>query len=624
LSRETLNITEFGGIISNYDDKDIPDNIASDSSNIDGNATEGKACGIKDKADHSSHLAAVGNNFAWVKDYNNKWNLIHTYITSYVGVVEDFYGTPATTASGYATTGYSIVPKNQEAYIGCSSFTMWFGRIGHTQFSVAAPTAFYPCDAAVPLHGSHTSGDFRVVSVTGVAGTMVFDTSLTYYYAITAVYDGYQESPIGDGYYAVASPAWTANFSSFDVLIECCDGQSSPTSINKRITSIKVYRKEKKIEKDFVYDASAWKLQVEYDVTSSSGWTNVGGNWQRTYSDTNVKTFGNTYEQETGLSSISVTHSISGYLLQQANDYLFVTRRPTNNESNMLYRSMPKRYSLFDTVLSNNNYIHLPTAPLAMQSFAGKLWVFDENRVYKVNPDTLAIESTTEGVGCFSQRSIVVTEYGMFWLDSRSAYWHDGTDIVPISEPIKDTSGSYDWHGFSKSYTIGDWAYTPIVQFHSESKYVLFIIPYGSTGLVNNIWAYNIFKKRWDKWASYNTIVTVANVGAFTGRDGEVYLNNGDTKVYKMFAGSRKSWTWTSKTFDFNDPSQNKRFYELEASATGTPTIEYSKDGASLVNNATTPLDNMNAKTLKVKLTGTTSVIADSLSVIFRRFWGKR
>jgi len=39
--RDRLPITDFGGIINRADAEDIPDNAASDSNNIDGDAPEG-------------------------------------------------------------------------------------------------------------------------------------------------------------------------------------------------------------------------------------------------------------------------------------------------------------------------------------------------------------------------------------------------------------------------------------------------------------------------------------------------------------------------------------------------------------------------------------------------------
>jgi hypothetical protein len=281
-------------------------------------------------------------------------------------------------------------------------------------------------------------------------------------------------------------------------------------------------------------------------------------------------------------------------------------------------------------------FIKLPIIPTAMVAYNGRVWIFDENTIVVVDPNGMAIEKVITGIGCLSQRGIIVNNYGMFWCDSKNAYWHDGTNLKPIADTIRaDITSTTLWHGFTYTYssTIAQ-DQRPIVVFSAIKNYVLFVFPV--TGSYANVWAYHVTKNRWDSWGTTTTgfsTVCAASFGMFNGKNGEVYLADGTSKLYDCLGGtSYRLWSWTSKTFDFNEAGQIKEFYWLRkvVSSGASITYTYQVDGGGIW--VTMSTDQFGAssypknKTIQLALTETGSGAStlDSMEIIYRIMKGAR
>ena len=221
-----------------------------------------------------------------------------------------------------------------------------------------------------------------------------------------------------------------------------------------------------------------------------------------------------------------------------------------------------------------------------MANFLGRLFVFDSNNIYKVNPHNLAIEDTFEGVGCLGKDSLIVTEYGMFFADSNGAYKHDGNSPIKISEPIQgggDTTVFGVGESIQPSDNINDLSWTnaisnrgaiPFVTFDSLSGNVLFIFKYNDNvkETISNvdyfhnknqhyIWSFNIARTRWDLWESDYDV----DLGApILNEGGEVMLPI-DNALYELQGGSsKKDYTWISKKINGDDDSTVKIFKKIK------------------------------------------------------------
>lgn len=634
--RKTLDITTFQyGIFSKSDAQDIPINSASDSDMIDGDRYDGKLGGWTTSSNYNA-LGFDCHNSAWIKRTDSKWDLIYN-TTAGIKIIKDFYGTPAASSVTTAYNAPSIVVQNLAAHIGVRSdstylalIPQWIGWITYGQFGGAAPSATelsnYNAELTQP---TNAAGNAYVSSVTKHAGTSIFDETKIYEYTTSHVYDGYQESPLNSTVVTYTPAGDNGDYVSIVVTI------ATISSLNDRVNAVKVYRREKDTTTG---NYTLWRKIATLDITGTTGTTERGeaftwgGTTTRTTTITDYLTYvGATYEEETGMPETLTSSMVYYQLATDINNYMFVAnawKTGIPDASRYLFRSKAYRYDMFDW---SNDYVVLPTIPLAMKSFSGRLFVWDENNTYIINPETLEKEEDIQGAGCLSMRSVTVTEYGMFWCDKKNAYHHDGSQLRVISEPIKSTDVTKDWHGFTYKYSTVPatlYSYTPITVFCSAKNIVMFIIPDSGVSYIN-IWAYNVVKKRWDKGENFEAAGNTS--GAVVGRQGEVYLGNGTNYIVKLFAtATSRTWTWYSQQMVLESAGQKKAYYHLIVDYTGTVgTIQYSIDNgsnwSSLTN--TTEIKDVSGnwekqKTLKVKLSGTG--IVNNIQVVYRRFIGAR
>ncbi len=624
---ERFPITDFNrGIISRGDAEDIPDNAASDSNNVDGDAPEGILMGIPASTTkaNSNNLAQASRLFAWIKTKDSKWNLVHcngTNASGYLNVMADFYATTPTEifgATDIASTATSMVEHGEEVRVanglasGIPTAPKWIGYCDWTHFG--GSTIGFQYDSTVLSRPAHTT-DF-VIDTVGSGTTGSFDVAKIYEYTLSAVYDGVQESPLGtvnttDGKGRLQGKTTTGAFTTITVTVTI----NGYAGINNRITAYKLYRRELDVSGT---PLGLYRLMQTFDVTSATAYTGV--NWGTVtttktvvYADTDSADSPDSYEGETGIAETLTSSDVYYSLNTDLNGFHFVAgcaKTGLPEASMMMFRSKQYRYDMFNWT---NDYLKLPTVPTALKAFGGKIWAFDENNMYRINPDGMYIEDTTAGIGCLSQRSITITDYVMFWCDYKNAYWHDGTQIVPIGDAIRgEISSTLDWTGFTKGYTVGLQGLTPIVVFHSPKNYILFIVP-DHTGVVSNVWAFQVQKKRWDCWRSFTQCgVSTTGFGAFSGKNGEVYVSTGVPTGYAgllvepLGAATWRSFYWTSKVLDFGQPFRLKRINEINTEKTSTTsapavTVSFDRSGSFASFSAITQ-----CKLLQLKITEAT------------------
>lgn len=657
MPQERFTIDNFDrGIIKRMDSGDIPYNAAIDSLNIDGDASDGELKGLPvavtktlgttpaSPSNLPSNLIS-GRLFEWIKTKDAKWNLVYAD-NGYLNIAKDFYGTAPDShfgATAVATTATSMVVHNEEVRVangvstGIPTIPQWVGYCDYGQFG-GSVLGWNSLSSVLFQVDPFAFGSDITISATAHSGTKVFDSAKIYYYTLTQVYDGLQESPIasrktGGG----ASNYYDASASDADYVAILI--QQTVATMPKRVTSIKLYRKE--VDKT-TGEESLWRLQKVFDTTKTVAYVDRAGSnqsWtgttdkQITYLDNNTDIL-DSYESQTDipetLASSDVYYSLNCHL----NNYHFVAncvKTGIPEAAFLMFRSKQYSYDMFDWTA---DYLKLPTIPTALKAFNGKIWAFDENNIYRINPDGLYIEDITSGIGCLSQRSITITDYGMFWCDYKNAYMYDGQQIIPIGDAVRsDITSTTDWTGYAKSYTIGVQDKCPIVVFHAPKNMVMFIVPYHdpSTGR-GRAWFYNVMKKRWDA-SSYLTECggTSTGYGAFSGRNGEVYIANGST-LEEVFGGTNKrAWNWTSGALGFDAPSLDKIFYRPimdSTTVTVTPVITYGKNRATPSSSLTTGEfisggSYEKGKLLQLKITESTGYnnVVYSLSIILRKLY---
>tara|TARA_Y100001963_G_C6781749_1_gene450317 strand:- start:2391 stop:3377 length:987 start_codon:yes stop_codon:yes gene_type:complete len=245
----------------------------------------------------------------------------------------------------------------------------------------------------------------------------------------------------------------------------------------------------------------------------------------------------------------------------------------------MIFRSKPGKYSIFDWV---NDFVTIKSKPTALVNFNGRLYVFDNNNIYRINQETLGIEDIFEGIGCLHKKSVLVTEYGMFFVDNNGIYLHDGSTPTKISEAItQGGSTNTDFYSsFGGDDNIKDLSFKSLVSqssfeppsmiFDSSTSSVLFIFKVITTKIVesNNvdvmryyIWSYNIPNTRWDLWE----LCENSSVGKpFLASDGEICIPIGGF-IYEFRGGSSyRDYTWVSKKITMEEDSIIKVFNKVK------------------------------------------------------------
>jgi hypothetical protein len=623
LSNELKTVEKFlVGLVSEPDSQDIPDDAYTAGSAIDPTG-DGKLIGLPTSSSKSTNGDA--NNFrlgTFIKRAGGQYDLIY-YEGSDICAMTDFYGTPGYSVVQSSASGTSFVPHNQEVYIG-STTPRWVGRTDYEQFGVNTYDGSLVAEnAEMPQPGS-ASGEFYISGVSGHAGTNAFTLGATYTYALSCVYDGLQESPLSS-VTATFTPAYV-DYDYATVTVKCNDGYSTLSAVNRRITGVKIYRKETLYNVEYsegfskignqVESTTQYKLLKKLDVANDSGyaygttaWSNDGTDYYVTFQDANDSIEG-AYYDETGMAETWTSFHANYTLNTYGNGYMFIggcsgTDLPIGDVSHMIIRSREERFSMFNYYDHN---VKLETIPKAMQFYNSTLFVFDDNNAYMIDPETLNVVHRFEGAGCPNQKAITVTNDRMFWSNKYNAYQYYGGQVEILTDRIR---GNWQTSASGTLMTVYD----------NRKNVVIF-----HTG--NDAYLWHLGRQRWD---FVDDFIVGTFTGGFSGRYGETYASDGSSMVDNFGGASTRAWTYTSKEFTFGTPSQDKEYYHLIVSSTGTVTVTYSINSGSSYRSLTSTTEIKDGSgnwekqpTLIVKLSGAAASSVDNYEIVLRRMRGVR
>ena len=387
-------------------------------------------------------------------------------------------------------------------------------------------------------------------------------------YTISYLYDGFQDSPLSAqtwvyrGTSADVTNGLDKDYEQITVTIKI--PKSNRLKISKRVTDIILWRRN-----NFYED---YRYVDQIDLSNlKQGLVDENDNYIVKIID--KKSF-ETYQNVTGISQTILETSLNYSISTQVNDYLFVTKafHPSlKDNQNFIFRSKPGKFSIFDW---SSDYIALPSNPIALASFAGKLYAFSNENMYKINPDQLFVESVLEGVGILNQNSVVVTDYGMFFCDANNMYHYDGSKAKPIGDTVIDNNSNPEWSiGYKKAIKKAlSKGFSPLVEFDARNKCVYFIVQGYSEGVSSYIktksraYCYSFETGRFD----YVEMPPVKT--SCIGKNGDIILADG-YQIWgnRLSTHKRKEWSWDSKVFDLGTLIQDKKFKSLKI--TGSPTL---------------------------------------------------
>lgn len=397
-----------------------------------------------------------------------------------------------------------------------------------------------------------------------------FLTSSTYYYKISLLYDGYQESPLSSFSFNY-SPSANANTISLRISLK---------EPNPRVTDINIYRKN---------NVEDYYRKVD-QISLANGWSQdaTGSMVLVTVDDGRLTA---TYEAFTGMPETLNKTSVSYKTSVAAGGYLLVGgcyHPEVTNGENFIFRSQPDNFSVFNWT---QDFIILPNEPTTLAYWSGRLFAFDKTTMYRINLENMFIEDDHKGVGCFGEKSFVVTDFGLFFCDANNIYMHNGSNVVPIGDSILK-SAAYDdktTGSYTKS-TIKSWhninhASSPLVAYDAFNGNVMFM--WSDADGSSGSWNYNIPRKRWDLTTTPNPVAYLQ------GPNSERFLSDG-THFYELNDMLyRDNFEYHSPSLDFGQATVDKKIKKVKlvfsepipASGSSTEysyTIEMYSDGALL------------------------------------------
>ena len=472
-------------------------------------------------------------------------------------------------------------------------------------------------DTVVYFNESDLSVEF---SETGTDGIWPANTSKVFY-KMSYTYDGYQESPLSNVFLHPISAATKRLRLGINI--------HNLSSLSPRVSHLNVYSASSTnlgAQGPDGFYRLVTTLKTDSSFTSSASDENGslvpawGAIRTREYLDNGKST--SSYEARTGINE-ALGNTIPNYSLSTSlNNQLFVARcyhEDLDGAGNYLFKSRPYNFDQFNWA---QDFLVLPTYPTAITSYNGRIYVFDENNTYRIEPNNLYIEDVFEGAGCFSQRSVSVTDYGMCFADKHNIYLHNGKQAQPISIPINGNLGdSYAWHTIDT-----DW--DPIIRFYN--KYKSFIVFFKSSDNKYRIWSFNIIKQRWDLWewgeVHGSSVITTEPTDVFVGRDGDINVSS-NNKWYYLWddINNQRNWDWQSKKITLGQDTQIKRFNDFYV--TGSPsgslgTNLYLKvDGTNVAESGslnTFTIDAKSGKYIRWYLEDQTGEV-DALGTVYRR-----
>tara|TARA_Y100001938_G_C8100280_1_gene441154 strand:+ start:786 stop:8504 length:7719 start_codon:yes stop_codon:yes gene_type:complete len=453
---------------------------------------------------------------------------------------------------GWGSTAGTTISTNSEdgIYPTYNSSTTTYYDVDNTHEVVGAHTKLYrkqllykdheePADV---VDGENVGVEFKANSVA--------------YYKLSYVYDGFQEAPLSK---ATFKEPISVDSKYIKLIFEI--PSSSFLNLNPRVTHINIYRKN---EINALY-----RLVKSVSLKPNDNQLVKRGQIYRyKFNDESV---GVSYEGLNGVSETLDNFTPNYSLSCQLNDFLFVAKinhPEIQNGEHIMLRSKQGKFSIFDW---SNDFLDLPTQPVAIASFANRIFMWDENNTYIINPQEMYIEEKTEGIGILNSKSFVVTDIGLFFADRNNIYIHNGKEAVSIGNPILYNHSRPEYQigyldAIKKAETLG---YTPRVVFDSP-KQCLYVILQGFNDAdtqnfntsykshQSRAYAFTIKDKRWDYFSCPN-VKSVATTGK-----GEVVFNDGyQVYNYRVDKRNKKAFTWESKEFIMNSPNFEKSFKRL-------------------------------------------------------------
>jgi len=530
-------------------------------------------------------------------------------------------GTGIEMRNSFIYSDYSNSATNTYFFRGSKNFSE--KKLQIAKVSNGSISYFTEADIAVSFAEVGTDGIWDSSGVSGASN------AAKVFYKFSLTYDGYQESPLGNAFIHIFS--LDTNDNPIQSRIRLTVKLNNISSLSNRATHLNIYSA---VSSSATASGPDGFYRLFDSLRLDSGWTDgtsdedssLAPAWGATKSRELVHKgkVSSSYEARTGINE-QVDDTMPHYSISTAlNNQLFIANCyhfRIDDASNYLFKSKPYNFSQFDWI---TDFLLLPTTPTALKSFMGRVYAFDEDSMYRIEPNNLYIEDTIDGIGCTNHKTIVVSEYGMCFCNEENIYLHDGKQAVPIGDTILRNS-------------INSWeSKTEIITVSFDSFKKAFLIFFRNSNGDYKTWAYSVLRRRWDLWDAPSGIkeaIMVPNkTVSYITQHGQAaaLTSNGTNLVTYQGDSTKRSWDWISKKIHMGQNTNDKKFYKIKL--VGTPsgslgnasTGVYGQiDGADFVESGSTsefkvPGSSNKGKQMQVFLKGQTGSV-DAIGIVFRR-----
>ena len=438
-------------------------------------------------------------------------------------------------------------------------------------------------DSSVYTHSSNAKGTSSVIARSGIDiapsieanSDGAFLTTKKYFYACTALYDGYQESPLTDS-------EQITPLDQGDMKVDISLRKLG--TFSKRISHINLYRGESADVSagkpdGFMRLVKSFALTTEWGTVADTLWEADSSNVYRQISYIDNKSLGASYEAINGISE-TIDQTIVNYSLStQLNGHHVVAKcyhKDLPDAERYIFKSKPGKFDQFNWT---TDFLRLPVIPTAMAGFQGRLYAWDASHMYRINLDGMYIEDTYDGIGCIGHQAYKVSEMGMCFADENNIYIHNGRQPVAISDAIKGGDAvprptndagssvtSLDVSWAAKASSAGANKAAICIEFDSKRNSFLIFWSHASISDPSRAfcWAYNLPRKRWDLWRVTTSATDRYVRTTFKDSVGNIYYSDSN-RCYKFHGGtSRKRWEYMTKLLSMGQHTQPKKFYGWE------------------------------------------------------------
>ena len=422
--------------------------------------------------------------------------------------------------------------------------------------------------------------DNAILSVpeTPTGDTTGIAAGTTMRYKVSFIYDGSSISPLPNEYIDAFNAA------NYTVAAKISFSLEQLQYISKRITSINVYAAA--VNTVSGEEEELYRLVKSVPITDEY-FSVVSDYYEYSFTDSGSRLA--SFNADSGYSESARNVSVNRDCQCVCSNYLFagnikVPEMETKNvhTNNTVVRSLPFQPSVFNYA---EDFVILKFTPIALVPFSGRVYAFGAEQYSIINPDTLAVEHTSNSCGLANKSHVVVNDYGIFAYYDGSVFNIDGAKCVAISDPVK----------VSTNYAVAP-ALDGLESAHIFLGYVQsrdMIIVAGNQAGVLYVFGYGI---KTGKWCVYDVSAETTNggdqypIGIYDSGSTcviSVEVPESDTYTqtsYELFSGSTKRTMLLEWILDCGDPEQKKTIYDIDVRNGATAITATKKiDGATFI-----------------------------------------